>query len=100
MACGIKTLFSIRDYFPEKVRLLLLNALVISHLHYTAFLLNGLNANINTTLEKQLNWGKEACFDRTKYERSSDLKIKHNIPPIRYLLKTKSLSTFGNEKRT
>ena len=30
MACGIKTLYSIRDYFPEKVRLLLLNALVIS----------------------------------------------------------------------
>ena len=75
MACGIKTLSSIRDYFPEKVRLLLLNALVISHLHYPAILLNGLTENLNTTLEKQLNWGIKACFNRTKYDRSSDLII-------------------------
>ena len=95
MACGIKTLYSIRDYFPEKVRLLLLNALVISHLHYPAILLNGLTENLNTTLEKQLNWGIKVCFNRTKCDRSSDLKIKHNILPIRYFLKnTKSLSYF------
>ena len=29
-ACGIKTLYTIRDFFPEKIRILLLNALVIS----------------------------------------------------------------------
>ena len=98
MACGIKTLYSIRDYFPEKVRLLLLNALVISHLHYPAILLNGLTENLNTTLEKQLNWGIKACFNRTKYDRSSDLKIKHNILPIRYFLKNKSLSYFWKWK--
>ena len=33
-ACGIKTLYSIRDFFPETIRLLLLKALLISHLHY------------------------------------------------------------------
>ena len=78
MACGIKTLYSIRDYFPEKVRLLLLNALVISHLHYLAFLMNGSTENLNTNLEKQLKWGINACFNRTKHDRSSDLKIKQH----------------------
>ena len=98
MACGIKFLYSIRDYFPEKVRLLLLNALVISHLHYPAILLNGLTENLNTTLEKQLNWGIKACFNRTKYDRSSYLKIKHNILPIRCFLENKSLSYFWKWK--
>ena len=100
MACGIKTLYSIRDSFPEKVRLLLLNALVISHLYYPAILLNGLTENLNTTLKKQLNWGIKACFNRTKYDRSSDLKIKHNILPIRYFLKNEPLSYFWKGKTT
>ena len=45
----------IRDYFPEKLRLLLLNALVISHIHHLAILLKSLTENLNTTIEKQLN---------------------------------------------
>ena len=56
MPCGIKTLYSIRDCFPQKVRSLLLNALAISHLHYPAILLNGLTENLNTASEKQMNW--------------------------------------------
>ena len=46
---------SIRDYFPENVRLLLLNAFVISHIYHPAILLKGLSENLNTTIEKQLN---------------------------------------------
>ena len=98
MACRIKTLYSITDFFPEKVRFLLLNALVISHLHYPVFLLNGLTQNLNKTIEKQLNWGIKACSNRTKYDRSSDLRIKHNILPIRNFLKNKSLSYFWKMK--
>ena len=100
MACGIKILYSIRDHFPEKVRLLLLNALVISHLHYPAILLNGLTENLNTTLEKHLNWRIEACFNRLRHDRSSDLKIKNNILPNQYLLETNHYHTFGNGKTT
>ena len=32
MACSIKTIYYVRDFLPEKIRLFLLNALVISHL--------------------------------------------------------------------
>ena len=98
MACGIKSLYSIRDYFPAKLRLLLLNALVNSHLHYPAILLKVSTGNLNTTLGKQLNWGIKACFIRTKYDRSSDFKIKHNILPIRYFLKNNSVSYFWKWK--
>ena len=65
MACGIKTLYSIEDLFPEKIRLSLFNALVVSHLQYSSVLLNGhfsIEQNLKTTLEKQLNWGNKSNF--------------------------------------
>ena len=44
MACGIKTLQSIKKPLPVKTRLLIMHALVISHLHYPAILLSGISA--------------------------------------------------------
>ena len=55
MALGIKSLYSVRDIFPQKARKMLLNALVVSHLHYSAILSRGISENFLTTLEKQLN---------------------------------------------
>ena len=54
MACGIKTIYSVGELFSEKSRILLLNPLVISLLHYPSVLLNGITENPLTTLEKQL----------------------------------------------
>ena len=62
MALGIKSLYSVRDIFPRKTRKLLLNALVVSHLHYSAILLSGISENHLTTLEKQFNWVIKACL--------------------------------------
>ena len=98
MACGIKTIYSVRDLFPEKTRFLLLNALVISHLHYSSVLLNGITENLLTTLEKQLSWAVKACFNRNKFDHSSDLKIYHKILPIRYFLQYKSVLYFWKFK--
>ena len=56
LACEIKTLQSIKKSLPVKTRLLIMNALVISHLHYPAILLNGISANLMVSLEKQLSW--------------------------------------------
>ena len=60
MACGIKTLQSIKKPLPVKTRLLIMNALVISHLHYPAILLSGLSSNLMISLEKQLSWEKNS----------------------------------------
>ena len=54
MACGIKILQSIKKPLPVKTRLLIMHALVISHLHYPAVLLSGISANLMISLEKQL----------------------------------------------
>ena len=51
MAIGIKTLFAIRDIFSISTRLLSLNALVLSHLVHSAFLLTGISENLITTLK-------------------------------------------------
>ena len=48
MACGIKTLQSIKKPLPLKTRFLIMNALVISHLHYPT-----ISANLTISLEKQ-----------------------------------------------
>ena len=98
MSCGIKCLYSIRDLFPEKTRLMLLNALVVSHLQYSAILLTGITVNLMTTLEKQLNWAIKACFFRTKYDHSSDLKLQYKILPVRYLLNIKTVLYFWKWK--
>ena len=60
MATGIKVIYNLQNIFPENTKLLLLNALVISHLHYSAILLSGIRENLITTLKKQLNWGIKA----------------------------------------
>ena len=91
MATGIKTLYAIRDVFPTATRLLLLNALVLSHLDYSAILLTGISENLITTLEKQLNWGIKARFNRSKSGHSTDLEIRHQILPFRYFLDYKCL---------
>ena len=74
MATGIKTLKRISRPLPEQTRLLLLNALVISHLHYSGLLLASSKNNCFFTLEKQLSWAVRTCFNRKKYDSSSDLK--------------------------
>ena len=34
-----------------------------------------------------MNWGIKACFNRTRFDRTTDLKIKHKILPAEYLIK-------------
>ena len=62
MACGIKTLYALRDFLLLNARLLLFNAALMSHMQYSAVLLNGITENLLETLEKQLNWGIKAGF--------------------------------------
>ena len=87
MACGIKVLNTLSKSLPEKTKILLLNATVISHLHYTALILIRLQKSLLTTLEKQLNWGIKTIFNRRKYDRSTDLKLRNKIIPVSFLLK-------------
>ena len=96
MATGMKTLKRISRPVPEQTRLLLLNALVISHLHYSGLLLVSSKNNCFITLEKQLSWAVKTCFNRKKYDSSFDLKLKHQILPIKFFLEYKVLNYFMN----
>ena len=86
-ACEIKILNTLSKTCPEKTKVWLLNAIVISHLHYSALILIGLQKSLLTTLEKQLNWGIKSNFNRRKYYRSTDLKLRNKILPVSFLLK-------------
>ena len=85
MACGIKVLNTLSKSLPEKTKVLLLNAIVISHLHYSALILIGLQKSLLTTLEKQLNGGIKSIFNRRKYDWSTDLKLRNKILPVSFL---------------
>ena len=58
MACEINILNTLNKSLPEKTKILLFNALVISRLHYFALILIELQKSLLTLLEEQLNWGK------------------------------------------
>ena len=87
MACGIKVLNTLSKSLPEKTKVLLLNAILTSHLHYSALILIGLQKSLLTTLEKQLNWGIKTIFNRRKYDRSTDLKRRNKKLSVSFLLK-------------
>ena len=95
MACGIKTLQSIKKPLPVKKRLLIINALAISHFHYPAIFLSGISANLMTSLEKQLSLAVKTCCDRAKYDSSSDFKLKHSILPVTRFLDYELLCHFS-----
>ena len=67
---------------------------VLSHLHYPIVLFSDLKKSLQVTLNKQLNWGLKACFSRTKFDRTTDLKIKHRILPVEYLIKYRVIIYF------
>ena len=45
--------------------------------------------NLLISLWKQLNWAIRACYSRNRKDSTKDLKIKHSIIPVEYLIKVK-----------
>ena len=99
MARGIKTIYAIRKSIPQKLLILVLNALVLSHLHYSAVIIHAIEQNLLMSLEKQLNWSLRATFFRLKFESVQDMKCSRNILPVKLFLKTKKLQYFSKIKK-
>ena len=87
MACGKKILKTSHKSLREKTKILSFNPIVISHLHYSASILIGLQKSLLTTLGKQLNWGINTIFNRRKHDRSTYPKLCNKILPVSFLLK-------------
>ena len=98
MSRGIKTIYAIRKSIPQKLLILVLNALVLSHLHYSAVIIHAIEQNL-MSLEKQLNWSLRATFFRQKFESVQDIKCSRNILPVKLFLKTKRLQYFWKIKK-
>ena len=92
MAAGIKTIYAIRRTSPDNMKKLILNAFVLSHLHYSATIIQSINQNLVLTLDRQLNWAVKASFFRKKFDSSRDLKPKHKFLPMHYFLKLKQIN--------
>ena len=79
---------------------LILNALVLSHIHYSATIIQSINQNLVLTLDRQPNWAVKASFFRKKFDSSRDLKLKHKILPMHYFLKLKRIIYIRKIKTT
>ena len=83
MAQGIKSIYALRNIIPTVYKKkIILNSFVLSHVQYSSVLFATINQNLITTLEKQLNWAIKACFQRQKFDSSSDLKMNLGLLPI------------------
>ena len=82
MAAGIKTIYTIRRTTPENMKKLILNALVLSHIHYSATTIQSINQNLILTLGRQFNWSVKASFFKKIFDSSRDLKQKYKMLPM------------------
>ena len=88
LACVIKTVPLIKEPHPIKTGILLIIALVISHLSYPDMFLNGNSTSLIFSLEEQLRWAIKIFYDCVKFDSSSDLKLKHNVSPVTIFLES------------
>ena len=84
MAASIKTIYEIKRTIPDNMKKLILNAFVLSHLHYSATIIQSIKQILVLTLDRQLNWAVKASFFRKKFDSSRDLKLKHKILPMHF----------------
>ena len=62
VACSIKILKDIRNFFPIITRVTLLNARVLSYIQYSSLMLAGIRKNLMIISEKKTKLGKKMCF--------------------------------------
>lgn len=98
MAMGIKTIYCIRDFVPQRTRNILLQALVLSHFTYSAILFTGITSCLLESLERQLNWGLKACYMKSKYSSSTALKLRSKILPIQSQINFRAIIFFWKLK--
>ena len=83
---------------PRSSLKLILNALVLSHLHYSAVVIQSNGKNLLVSIEKQINWAMKASFYWSKFESTKELRLEHNILPIKLFMETKRLLYFRKIK--
>ena len=84
-----KIIYTLRNLIPTFLMKTVLNAFVISHLHYSLLLTQSIDKNLLISIEKQLNWAIRACYSRNRMDWTKDLKINLSTLPVEYLIKLK-----------
>ena len=93
MCCGIRTIQTIRQVLPLKVRETLVNALVLSHLQYSVLLMTGLTEQRKQQLNRQIRWAVKVANFRKKHDHVTTLMRNRGFLTMEGFLKK---STEGN----
>ena len=94
MALGIKCILSITSHIPLPMRLILLKTLVLSHINYSAILLNAIPDFQLKRLDRQVNWAIKSCYFRGKFDHVTTLRKSSKVLPTTYLINISSAVKF------
>ena len=76
-------------------RLIIMNALVLRHLHYSSTVLNSITQNLVVSLDQQFDFAIKSCFNRRNLDSSRDFKVQNRVLPIRCFLDFKLFCFFS-----
>ena len=103
MACRIKTIYCVRDFFTNENETTVTKCPCHQPLTLLFYTLEWHFSRKNnyfpiSTLEKQLNWRIKPCFNRYKMDSAHDLGIHYRILSVRHLLDLKAVLFFWKWK--
>ena len=90
MASAFQTIKCIRDEIPLRTRILSLNTIVLSHLHYPCMLLNGCTEENLDKLGKQTKWGIRIVMKINRRDSVINVREKQTIPTAARYIKYRS----------
>ena len=89
MACGIKCIQNIEHFLPLNSRIILLKALVLSHINYSAILLTGITNQQCMLINRQISRAIKTCTNEPSRTSTSSLLRKFDLLPADLLIKLK-----------
>ena len=99
MACGIKTIYAIRDHLTVKSNLIIMKSLVMSHLMHSITLLTNITEKTKESIDAQLSWALKACCHEHKTASTTALRLKHKLLPFSGYMNQRSLLYFWKLER-
>ena len=93
-ACGIKTLYCVRELLPEKNMFITTKRSGHQSPTISSTVTERNFTKSNNHARKSISWGIKACCNRNKHESPSDLKLKHQIFPVRLLFDYRASTYF------
>ena len=94
VANAIRSIYLVRHFLPLRARIGLFKSLVLSHLNFSAIVVQSLSVMSLQRASRQINWGVNLCHLRKNFDSARDLFLKDKILPAELFIKKVCLLKF------